>query len=1616
MNQLSRFHIGRLALPALLGALASLSAPPASAATTVISNAPLASLGSGGASPNLLFILDDSGSMTMDAMPDYTETQQGGSERKYWDTSFNCKWRIDTVGQRGNHCDRVDPPFGAAEFNGLYYNPQVTYAPAQKADGTRYPAQSSWTAVSCDPFASAQPCDAFYNLSSNGQSFHDYYVNGSTKVDPNPTPAPNPANLIGPYRGSQTWNNTYVKQWYGAVGNTTFNVQTLFPEVVYCNSTAQTPSTCRRNGLSDATDKTQTGTTFRYTSAIGTSLQTPANPPTGHNGYPESPPVSEFWRPASNTTITVTASNAHGIAAIAASSPYPAYAAPFKIIPRTGTGTGTNGLDYISGTGTCNTDTTCTVTVTGSNQFTYSNGKNGQQLAAAGPYSMVSPALGSYDLVVPFMNGTGGTKTTVYVTAPNHGLIAGDQIKVFLTSGTNANIIASNGTIVTVLATPAPTANTFAYTNASATTNNSTAAGYFQKTALYNIPKLLTGPPFYYTIQPIEYCSDEYLNNCIAATAPTGGFIYPAPVRFCLTEFDANRWDTPTGKERTNTAFRCQKKYNETNTAGPSYLGWIYPRYGKFVRGTITAGTAASYSGRPLRQDCSGNSSGTNPGYCTGNEELTNFSNWFAYYRSRMPMMKSSTSVAFQGIPTNYRVGFLTINAAIPPGANEFLGVGAFTGTQKTNWYNTLFAQTPGGSTPLPRALSRAGRYFAGKNDGINKGMVPNKAADPMYLSCQQNFALMTTDGYWNVRDGKAIGDTSTNSTDSIGNQDNAFSCSSSDPHSVCGGAWDGYTAANSWTDADGNLMSSAGTLADVARYYYNTDLRSTALGNATGVGNADVATDNVPNSPTDPATWQHMNTYGLGMSEGFMNYRKDYASPGITSGDYYKVTNNLTGCAWDSQCRWPVPGPRSGAALDDLWHAAVNGHGQFFYARDTYAVQDGLVSALNAVNQRNASAAAAATSTPNITPTDRMAFLSSYTTVQWNGEIKARLIDPNTGLLTGGVVWSAQAQLQALVGPSSDSRQIYTFSATGPNGLKTFKYASLNATVTTATSPGGGTVTLAAETPWFDTKCSPLTNMSQCSTLDPLTTLIAANNGSTLVDFLRGQYQYEATAFRDRAFALGDTVNAAPVFVGKPRQNFLDNVSPSYQQWAAQPSVAGRTPVLYVGANDGMLHAFNGNTGVELWAYVPRIVMPNMWHLADSSYTGNHVYYVDGTPTTMDIFDGTSWRTILVGGLNSGGRGYYALDVTNPLAPQALWEFCSDNTMCVVSDTDLGLSYGNPIVTKNVNGKWVVLVTSGYNNVSPGTGLGFLYVLDAVTGQILQKIGTGAGSATTPSNLGKINAWIDTFATDNTASAVYGGDMQGNIWEFDMNSWPIPAPKKIAQALDASNRPQPITTKPELGLINDTYSVLFVGTGRYLGTPDLTDPATWSPPSTDAWQHSLYAFKISPHNNSDTLYGNLRNVSNSLVKQNITIVSSTTRSTSTNGVNFATSNGWYVDFNPSNDSPGERLNVDPQLVLGTLIVSTNVPGGNCTVGGDSWFYQFDYKTGQFVASTPSGIVANKLTGAEVAGVSIFQLQSGSLGSLVVRTDTNAVQPPINTSSAGAIARRSGWRELAPHQ
>ncbi len=261
---------------------------------------------------------------------------------------------------------------------------------------------------------------------------------------------------------------------------------------------------------------------------------------------------------------------------------------------------------------------------------------------------------------------------------------------------------------------------------------------------------------------------------------------------------------------------------------------------------------------------------------------------------------------------------------------------------------------------------------------------------------------------------------------------------------------------------------------------------------------------------------------------------------------------------------------------------------------------------------------------------------------------------------------------------------------------------------------------------------------------------------------------------------------------------------------------------MVYAGSNDGMLHAFDGATGEELWAYVPTMVMDRMYRLADTDYANRHEYFVNATPVVGDIYVPPvapatigAWKTILVGGLGAGGRGYYALDITNPDNPLTLWEFSNDS---LGGDNNLGQTFGNPVITKRADGTWVVAFTSGYNNVAtpatsrratappPVTATAICSSSTPTPAPRLLDIPTyttgttPAGTAATPSGLGKLNAWVDSDI-DNTAKRFYAGDLLGNLWRFDVDN--LVAPNQAALRLayfSVGGVAQPITTQPIAG------------------------------------------------------------------------------------------------------------------------------------------------------------------------------------------------------------------------
>lgn len=1047
--------------------------------------------------------------------------------------------------------------------------------------------------------------------------------------------------------------------------------------------------------------------------------------------------------------------------------------------------------------------------------------------------------------------------------------------------------------------------------------------------------------PYYYEITPREYCTDDTLTNCALQATPNTTYPVPAPVRWCRQMSGRNSAATTTQVSGGNPVY-CQAKWSET---------YRYPRLG-WIKRTDIKPTTPNYGNRPNRSDCAA------APICTYAEELQNFANWYSYYRERMLAMKSAAGRTFSVMDDRYRIGFLTINAS---GSDQYLRIDKFTPTHKKDWYNKFYSQTPTSYTPLRQALSRVGRHYAGITSGINSFM-PD---DPIQYSCQQNFTILTTDGYW-YRDpgGQNI------AGGAIGDQDNTDSGYST----RAAGAYDGNLGGTA-----GSSAGSADTLADVAMYYYKTDLRTSGA----------VEKNNVPTTAKDTASHQHMVTFTLGLGlNGLMNYRADYETALI--GDFAKIKNgDPSGCSWIAgRCNWPQAQENTPSAIDDLWHAAVNGRGRYFSARDPAKLQNGLVEALSSIKVMTGAAASSATSTPNITPTDNYIFSSTYRTGKWDGEVIAEQIDTITGAVIPGIVWSAGSQLNSRVNLATDTRKIMTFDSGSATKLKDFLYTNLSA----------------QEKAFFDNKCASL---PQCP---PMTAADQArlNSGTNLVNWLRGQ-SGDSDVYRARENVLGDTVNSKPAFVGAPVMKYADVATPDYPSF--KTANASRQGMLYVAANDGMLHAFNADTGQELWAYVPRIVMSEMHKLAFSNYDTQHRYLVDGSPVVMDVFfkSTNQWKTVLVSGLNSGGRGYFALDITDPLNPKGLWEVCHDLSLCAENSDEIGFTFGDPIITKwaKDTNKWVAIVSSGYNNVSPGDGKGRIFVLDIETGKILDVRETDAGDATTPNGLAHLTGFAEDYTVDNTTKYVYGGDLLGNVWRVDMKDMKV---ERIAQLFDASSPPKPqsVTTRVEVTKFDAGFKVVYVGTGRLLGSSDLQDPATLVPPEDRAFQQTIYGFKETGSN-----LGNLRAPTAKLVQQTISVVDATTRTISNNAVDWSTQNGWYVDLNPSNQSPGERVTIDPQLLQGVLLVGTNEPNIEpCSAGGNSFMYQFDYRTGSYVASAAAQVVGIKLSPAIVAGVVVYRLPSGQLKYSAIDVTGKKTVDGVAPGAGGPIGKRVSWREL----
>ena len=1619
------------AIPAVIVLGAALGAH---GAATDIASGPLAAPATS-VKPNMLLIMDDSGSMARQFTPDYVSSNSNaGTVRNCMDSrDIN---NVPTANPQD--CYAGDPPAMSPDFNTQYYNPQIRYFPAVNYDGSSKgdmtaATTSNWTAVPTD--------------------------NVSTSSDNTSRKRPHTGNSSSTTADSTDWDTGNSE---GTVS--TMNLVTGYPDRVWCNSTgasATNTTDCKTNSSytypndvhgfgrdGSGNRKYKTGAPYyyriipsEYCSDIALTNCVAATTSTVVGGVTYSIPAPvRFCNSTALTTCqakrTSTFRFPKFLGTVTASTPATDGAfASGKITIFTDTGAPTINQITISrpDASTVNLFTSSLTTVA-------PNSNANRQTAANAIITKINNNEGTHGYVASLgtNNNTNGS-TEILIRAPARGIFHnGSTIAITapVTSNTSRASLsfevtgADSGNTLNSLGIVLPNSTTVTLINTTITCcitgGNANARNAEMAAAMRDRINLGTGTHGY---------SATLATRTVTITAPvgTGAELNNSTLSYVHTGLD-NKSATMTGGVSVGDLASTTGNFSGGTPDVPGN-SWSRQNVGNFVRTNIVSGQ--TYSKFPARTDCTGATT------CTYDEEMTNFANWFAYYRTRMMMAKTSIGRAFLTLGSDFRVGYMTINF----NTTDYVAVNDFTttaGGQKQSWFTKLYGTSPSGSTPLRGALARAGRYYGNQNPGGNMG------ASPIVLACQPSYTILTTDGYWNDSSTVAV---QLNGATQVGDQDGVNSGYSTQAI----GAYDANNASN--------------TLADVAMYYYKTDLRT------------DLA-NQVPATQKDNASHQRMVTFtvGLGLA-GTLQYDPNYESQ--TSGDFFDIKQGTKS--------WPVPTSSAETTLDDLWHAAVNGRGTFFSAQDPVALANGIAETLNAVQARVGAGAAAATSNLQPVAGDNFAFTAQYETVSWTGDLRARTIDLSTGTVSVRELWSAQAQLDQRL---HTTRKIYVFDAADTvvgatvtvNGVSRTQNANKLRSFCWTDAPigayptcdDGGLLTATEMSTHFNPQGGANGQLLQSvpwPTDGSLRHLVATN--ATLVDYLRGDPTNEIASagstglndlYRNRTHVLGDIVNAQPAYVKAPPFNYTDPFYSTYKS-----NNANRVGTVFAAANDGMLHAFNtdpdnnpyfqtagigtistgddtftgtlntdpvAGEGSERWAYIPSMVFPTLKRLAESNYSTNHRYLTDGSPVVGDICLGhttaspcssaSNWRTIIVAGLNAGGRGYYALDITDPANPKGLWEIKGGTgTTCLTAtqansgtfteDCNIGLSFGNPLIVKRPSdGRWVVLLTSGHNNINPGDGKGYLYVVDAQSGLILERMTTGVGCdgvSTTapcvagtvdPSGLSRINAWVNIATENNTALTVYGGDLKGNVWRFQLENTTDVASStvtRITTLVNASGVAQPVTTRPELTLVG-TNRILYFATGKLLGVSD----------KDTIDRQSVYAIKDPMNTTTSPVYAAIRGVTG-FVQQTLSLIGSETdrRTTTNNAVNLLTDKGWYVDLpdGGTTGNPSERVSVDPVLQLGTLVVPSNIPSDDdCVAGGFGWVNFMNARTGSYIPGSTDNMSGARIGASLIVGVNVVQLPGGTVKTIVTTADNQQLTQNTPVAPTTTQGRRVSWREL----
>ncbi len=628
---------------------------------------------------------------------------------------------------------------------------------------------------------------------------------------------------------------------------------------------------------------------------------------------------------------------------------------------------------------------------------------------------------------------------------------------------------------------------------------------------------------------------------------------------------------------------------------------------------------------------------------------------------------------------------------------------------------------------------------------------------------------------------------------------------------------------------------------------------------------------------------------------------------------------------------------------------AAVQGGGKFYYAGNESELNASLASAFSFIIEQASSSSSVATNSTKF-QTDSLVYQAIFDSNEWTGDLRAFTLlteDSNgNGVLDSGEDLNGNGKIDAgEIGPklwfaaeklpAPDLRNIYSFDPNGTTikGVE-FKWANLNA--------------------------------SQQAIL----------GSEAVVEYIRGKQDQELNnggTFRNRTSVLGDIVSSDPLYVGRDNAGYANlpgAEGSTYDAFAATT----RREMIYVDANDGMLHGFDAGQGIdggkEIFAYVPNVAITSaLVSLTDPNYA--HRYLVDGSPQAGDVYYDSAWHTVLVGSLGGGGKSIFALDITDPdsfAESNVLWEF---------SEVDMGFALPEASVVRMANGQWAAVVANGYNSIS---GKAVLYVINIKTGALIKKIEaeaiTGANGLSSP-------VVVDVDG-DNIADYVYAGDLQGNLWKFDISSsdpanWALDfsgSPLFVARDAADPSAIQPITAKPAASKATaagqNRGMMIYFGTGKFFEIGDNIVPASpqiqtfygiWDDcdksgagcsgviSSRDALQQQTIIFEGSTGTtivaDGSTVSGDVRVTSKCEVGYGSNIPTTNAPPCTTN----INRRGWYLDLLSPGGAQGERVVSTAVIRNGVVIFPTLIPITTaCTPGGTSWLMELDQFSGARLA------------------------------------------------------------------